>query len=131
MNDRERFSSGAPWEAKFGYSRLVRAGRQAWIAGTTAVDASGAVLHPGDAQAQTEAIFDKFRDALSKCGGELRHVVRTRVFLIDLADFDAVARAHGEAFGEIRPASTLVQVAGLIDPAMRVEIEADALLDEG
>jgi enamine deaminase RidA (YjgF/YER057c/UK114 family) len=127
---RRKVSSGAPWEPVAGYSRAVRAGRRIAVAGTTATDASGTVLHPGDPGAQARVVLEKIRAALRSLGAELDHVVRTRMFVTDISRWEEVAHVHGEYFGEIRPASTMVEVSRLIDPAMMVEIEADAELDE-
>lgn len=127
---RMKVSSGAPWEPVAGYSRAVRAGRRITVAGTTATDESGTVLHPGDPGAQTRVVLEKIRAALHALGADLGHVVRTRLFVTDISRWEEVARVHGEFFTAIRPASTMVEVSRLIDPAMRVEIEADAELDE-
>ena len=129
MQERDRKGSGAPWEKRFGYSRTVRVGRRVWVAGTTAADENGEVLAPGDAYGQAVAVFEKIAKALEEHGGGLKHVVRTRMFATRIEDWEEIARAHGDFFAEIRPVSTLVQVSGLIDPAMLIEIEADAVLD--
>ena len=128
---RMKVSSGAPWEPVAGYSRAVRAGRRVTVAGTTATDESGTVLHPGDAAAQTRVVIERIRAALHAVGADLEHVVRTRMFVTDITRWEEIARVHGEFFVAIRPASTMVEVRRLIDPAMLVEIEADAELDEG
>jgi enamine deaminase RidA (YjgF/YER057c/UK114 family) len=127
---RRSMSSGAPWEPIAGYSRAVRAGRRIVVAGTTATGPDGAVAHPGDAAAQTRVVLEKIRAALAVLGADLAHVVRTRMFVTDISRWEEIARVHGEFFGEIRPASTMVEVRRLIDPAMLIEIEADAELDE-
>jgi enamine deaminase RidA (YjgF/YER057c/UK114 family) len=127
---RMRVSSGAPWEPVAGYSRAVRVGRRITVAGTTAADESGTVLHPGDPAAQTRVVLEKIRAALHALGADLDHVVRTRMFVTDISRWEEVARIHGEFFAAIRPASTMVEVSRLIDPAMMIEIEADAELDE-
>ncbi len=129
MQDRERLGSGAPWEERFGYSRTVRVGRRIWVAGTTATDGAGTVVARGDAYAQTVAVIEKIGAALERAGAGLQHVVRTRMFATRIEDWENIARAHGEFFADIRPASTLVQVGALIDPEMLVEIEAEAVLD--
>lgn len=124
---RQNISSGTPWEALAGYSRAVRVGNQVYVSGTTASDASGAVQNPGDAAGQARYVLNKIAAALAEAGATLEDVVRTRVFVRDLADWEAVARAHGEVFGAIRPANTLVR-AEMIQPAMLVEIEAVAII---
>ena len=126
---REKRGSGAPWEAIAGYSRTVRVGPRIWVAGTTAVDEHGEVIAPGDAYGQTVAVFEKIARALEPYGAGLEHVVRTRMFATRIEDWEEITRAHGKFFAEIRPVSTLVQVGALIDPAMLIEIEADAVLD--
>jgi enamine deaminase RidA (YjgF/YER057c/UK114 family) len=125
--ERQLFGSGTPWEALAGYSRAVRVGASVYVSGTTASDASGAVQHEGDAAAQARYIIRKIEAALREAGAGLEHVVRTRIYVRDLADWPAVARAHGEIFGAIRPACTLVR-AEPIEPAMLVEIEAEAVV---
>lgn len=124
---RQNISSGTPWEALAGYSRAVRVGNQVYVSGTTASDTSGAVQHPGDAAGQARYVLNKIAAALAEAGATLEDVVRTRVFVRDLADWEAVARAHGEVFGAIRPANTLVR-AEMIQPEMLVEIEAVAII---
>jgi enamine deaminase RidA (YjgF/YER057c/UK114 family) len=124
---RQLISSNTPFEHIAGYSRAVRVGNQVFVAGTTASDAAGQVQHPGDAAAQTSYILRKIEAALSEAGATLADVVRTRIFVRDLADWEAVARAHGSVFGDIRPANTLVRAEPIM-PAMLVEIEADAVI---
>lgn len=123
---RQAVSSGYPYEDTYGYSRAVRVGDQVFVSGTTA---RGAELE-GDAFVQARAVLGIVSDALAQAGAELRHVVRTVVYVADMADAPLVAQAHAEAFGTIRPASTLVQVAGLTPPAARVEFEVTAVVDD-
>ncbi len=125
--ERKLISSGTPWEGMAGYSRAVRVGASVYVSGTTASDASGAVQHLGDAAGQARYIIRKIEAALSEAGAALADVVRTRIYVRDMADWPAVARAHGEFFGEIRPACTLVR-AEPIEPEMLVEIEVEAVV---
>jgi enamine deaminase RidA (YjgF/YER057c/UK114 family) len=121
-----RFGSETPWEAVVGYSRVVVHGDMAWVSGTTAT-VDGSVVHPGDAGAQTRQALVLVGAALERAGFTLADVVRTRLFVTDISRWEEVGRAHGEVFGDIRPATSMVQVAALIDPAMLVEVEADAV----
>ena len=121
-----RFGSDTPWEGVVGYSRVVVRGDTAWVSGTTAT-VDGAVAHPGDAYGQTRQAIANLAEALERAGFSLGDVVRTRMFVTDIARWEEIGRAHGEAFGDVRPATSMVQVAALIDPAMLVEIEADAV----
>ncbi len=123
---RQRVSSGAPWESIAGYSRAIRVGSSAWVAGTVALDDEGNAFAPGDAAAQTRRTLEIIRSALAEAGFGLEDVVRTRMFVTDIDRWEDVARVHGEFFGEIRPATTMVEVSRLIHPDLVVEIEAEA-----
>lgn len=125
----ERFAGRAPWEERYGYCRVVRAGRWALTAGTTATGGDG-VLHPGDAYAQTRAAFMIALEALEAAGVPRSAVVRTRMYVTDIADADAVGRAHVELFGAVRPVATMVQVGALADPGHLVEVEVEAYLQD-
>lgn len=124
---RRTVSSGGPWEARYGYSRAVRAGALVSVAGTTATNPDGSVHGEGDAYLQARRCFEVIEAALAEAGATLADVVRTRMFVTDIAFSDAVGRAHGEVFAAIRPATTMVAVAALIDPRLLVEIEVDAV----
>lgn len=121
-----RISSGGPWEARYGYSRALIAGDAAFVSGTTDAGPDGRSRHPGDPAAQARAILEIIGRALAEGGFSLSDVVRTRMYVTDRGHIDAVATAHGEVFGETRPAATALVVAALIDPSLLVEIEADA-----
>ena len=122
---RQTISSGTPWEAIAGYARAVRVGPHVYVSGTTASNAAGEVQFPADAAAQTTYILEKICTALREAGADRTDIVRTRIFVRSIADWSAVARAHGAFFDDVRPANTLVS-AEMVDPAMLVEIEAEA-----
>lgn len=126
MTSRVRVSSGGPWEASAGYSRALVVDDECFVSGTTDAGPDGTSRNPGDVEAQARAVWAIIRAALGEGGFALDHVVRTRMYVVDAADIPAVTRVHGELFGEVRPAATLVIVAGLMDPSLRVEIEAQA-----
>jgi enamine deaminase RidA (YjgF/YER057c/UK114 family) len=123
---RRRISSGGPWEAVAGYSRAVVVGDACVVAGTTDAGPDGVSQHPGDIAAQARAVLAIIEGALADGGFSLDEVVRTRMFITDMAHSDALSRVHGEVFGDIRPAATMVAVAGLMHPSLLVEIEAEA-----
>jgi enamine deaminase RidA (YjgF/YER057c/UK114 family) len=125
---RERIGSGARWEEIVGYSRAVRVGPFIHVSGTTATDESGEIVGVGDPYRQTARILDNIHSALRRLGADLEHVVRTRVYVTDIGQWEAIGRAHAERFADVRPAMTMVEVRALIAPEILVEIEADAIL---
>ena len=130
MSKRQNISTGAPWESIVGYSRAVRVGSHVAVSGTAPVGDNGEVVGVGDAYVQAKRCIEIIEQALKDAGSGLGEVVRTRMFVTDISQWEAIGRAHGEAFGDIRPATAMVEVSQLIDPDMIVEIEADAIIGD-
>lgn len=129
MNDRINISSGTVWEEKVGYSRAVKVGNQIFVSGTVAVDENGKTVGEGNPYEQAKFIFTKIEKALKQAGATLTDVVRTRMFVTDIANFEQITKAHGEVFSDIRPAATLVEISKIVN-GLLVEIEVDAIINK-
>jgi enamine deaminase RidA (YjgF/YER057c/UK114 family) len=127
---RSLISSGGPWEDVIGYSRAVRSGNHVFVSGTTAAEPDGTIFGGNDAYLQARRCFEIIERTLAAAGAAMRHVVRTRMFVTDISRWEEFGRAHGEFFKDVKPAATMVQVSALIDPAILVEIEVDAVIDD-
>jgi enamine deaminase RidA (YjgF/YER057c/UK114 family) len=130
VSERKKVSTGTKWEALAGYSRAIQVGNTIHVSGTTATDESGALVGNNDPYEQTVFIIRKIERALKELGASLEHVVRTRIYIVNKEQWEPVARAHGEVFGEIRPANTLIVIAGLVGDGYLVEMEADAIIGD-
>jgi enamine deaminase RidA (YjgF/YER057c/UK114 family) len=129
MTERQHVSSGTTWEDEVGYARAVRVGKVVYVSGTTATGPEGKLVGGGDPYLQTKQALENVTAALQEAGAELKHVVRTRIYVTNIDNWEAIGRAHREFFADVKPATTMVEVNRLIDPGMLVEVEAEAVLD--
>lgn len=129
MIERTLVSTGTRWEPLVGYSRAIRVGNHVYVSGTTSLDDAGNLVGEGDAHAQTVQVIRRIEAALERCGAKLIDVVRTRIYVTDISQWETVGRAHGQFFANILPATSMIEVSGLIDPLMLVEIEAEAIVE--